>query len=172
MGRTFFANSGAEANGSAFKLAWYYHQCLARHGRLKTLSPERGYHGTDPQHGWRHHPRVELLPPCSGGPRPARHSLRPRRGRDRFRPYLRDVRHHRIRPESWPDHLGHGTVPGVCADPRPLPIVPHRHRLGCSPKPATRRRWTLRQNRVAKGLRPTPSRAKSAELDVEGSLSS
>lgn len=46
MGRTFFANSGAEANDSAFKLAWYYHQCLGRHGRFKILSQERGYHGT------------------------------------------------------------------------------------------------------------------------------
>ncbi|MFG2480242.1 aminotransferase class III-fold pyridoxal phosphate-dependent enzyme [Streptomyces fagopyri] len=46
MGRTFFANSGAEANDSAFKLAWYYHRCLGRHRRFKILSQERGYHGT------------------------------------------------------------------------------------------------------------------------------
>ncbi|MEU2623378.1 aminotransferase class III-fold pyridoxal phosphate-dependent enzyme [Streptomyces sp. NPDC007157] len=46
MGRTFFANSGAEANDSAFKLAWYYHRCLGRHERFKILSQEKGYHGT------------------------------------------------------------------------------------------------------------------------------
>jgi 4-aminobutyrate--pyruvate transaminase len=46
MGRTFFANSGAEANESAIKLAWYYHQSLGRHGRRKILSQDRGYHGT------------------------------------------------------------------------------------------------------------------------------
>ncbi|MEV7320778.1 aminotransferase class III-fold pyridoxal phosphate-dependent enzyme [Streptomyces sp. NPDC093970] len=46
MGRAFFANSGAEANDSAFKLAWYYHQCLGRHGRFKIISQEKGYHGT------------------------------------------------------------------------------------------------------------------------------
>ncbi|MEV7033344.1 aminotransferase class III-fold pyridoxal phosphate-dependent enzyme [Streptomyces sp. NPDC093272] len=46
MGRTFFANSGAEANDSAFKLAWYYHRCLGRYGRSTVISQERGYHGT------------------------------------------------------------------------------------------------------------------------------
>ncbi|OBG24619.1 class III aminotransferase [Mycobacterium sp. 852002-51057_SCH5723018] len=46
MGRTFFANSGAEAVESAIKLAWYYHNCVGRSGRVKVLSHERGYHGT------------------------------------------------------------------------------------------------------------------------------
>ena len=46
MGRTFFANSGAEANDSAIKLAWYYHQCQGRRGRIKVISQEMGYHGT------------------------------------------------------------------------------------------------------------------------------
>ncbi|WP_405984079.1 aminotransferase [Streptomyces sp. NBC_00872] len=46
MGRTFFANSGAEANDSAFKIAWYYHRSLGRPERTKIISHENGYHGT------------------------------------------------------------------------------------------------------------------------------
>lgn len=46
MGRTFFANSGAEAVESAIKLSWYYHKCVGRSGRTKVLSHDRGYHGT------------------------------------------------------------------------------------------------------------------------------
>ena len=46
MGRTFFANSGAEAIDSAIKLSWYYHRSLGREGRVKLISHERGYHGT------------------------------------------------------------------------------------------------------------------------------
>jgi 4-aminobutyrate---pyruvate transaminase len=46
MGRTIFANSGAEAVDSAIKLAWYYHSCMGRSGRSKILSHRRGYHGT------------------------------------------------------------------------------------------------------------------------------
>ena len=46
MGRTFFANSGAEAVDSAIKLAWYYHHSMGRPGRVKILSHQRGYHGT------------------------------------------------------------------------------------------------------------------------------
>ena len=46
MGRTFFANSGSEANDSAIKFAWYYHRAIGREGRMKVLSHERGYHGT------------------------------------------------------------------------------------------------------------------------------
>lgn len=46
MGRTFFANSGSEANDSAIKFAWYYHQSLGRSHRTKILSHHRGYHGT------------------------------------------------------------------------------------------------------------------------------
>jgi 4-aminobutyrate---pyruvate transaminase len=46
MGRTFFANSGSEANDSASKFAWYYHQSLGRNHRVKILSHHRGYHGT------------------------------------------------------------------------------------------------------------------------------
>jgi 4-aminobutyrate---pyruvate transaminase len=46
MGRTFFANSGAEAVDSAIKLAWYYHRCLGRTGRAKIMSHRQGYHGT------------------------------------------------------------------------------------------------------------------------------
>ncbi|MEU3183968.1 aminotransferase [Streptomyces sp. NPDC006923] len=46
MGRTFFANSGSEANDSAFKFAWYYHRSLGRPGRTKIISHQRSYHGT------------------------------------------------------------------------------------------------------------------------------
>jgi 4-aminobutyrate---pyruvate transaminase len=46
MGRTFFANSGAEAVDSAIKMAWCYHHCMGRRGRVKILSHQRGYHGT------------------------------------------------------------------------------------------------------------------------------
>ncbi|MFJ6149735.1 aminotransferase [Micromonospora profundi] len=46
MGRTFFANSGSEANDSAMKFAWYYHQALGRRQRRKILSHQCGYHGT------------------------------------------------------------------------------------------------------------------------------
>ena len=46
MGRTFFAYSGAEAVDSAITLAWYYHRCMGRRGRVKILSHQRGYHGT------------------------------------------------------------------------------------------------------------------------------
>ena len=46
MGRTLFANSGAEAVDSAIKLSWYYHNCKGRRGRVKILSHLRGYHGT------------------------------------------------------------------------------------------------------------------------------
>jgi 4-aminobutyrate--pyruvate transaminase len=46
MGRTLFANSGAEAVDSAIKLAWYYHRCVGRAGRSKIISHRQGYHGT------------------------------------------------------------------------------------------------------------------------------
>ncbi|MDX3854845.1 aspartate aminotransferase family protein [Streptomyces sp. AK02-01A] len=46
MGRTFFANSGSEADDSAFKFAWYYHRSLGRSGRTKIISHQKGYHGT------------------------------------------------------------------------------------------------------------------------------
>jgi 4-aminobutyrate--pyruvate transaminase len=46
MGRTFFANSGAEAVDSAIKFAWYYHRCVGRVGRTKIISHRQGYHGT------------------------------------------------------------------------------------------------------------------------------
>ena len=46
MGRTLFANSGAEAVDSAIKLAWYYHRCVGRVGRTKIISHVGGYHGT------------------------------------------------------------------------------------------------------------------------------
>jgi 4-aminobutyrate--pyruvate transaminase len=46
MGRTLFANSGAEAIDSAIKFAWYYHRCVGRAGRAKIISHRQGYHGT------------------------------------------------------------------------------------------------------------------------------
>lgn len=46
LGRTFFANSGSEANDSAIKFAWFYHQAHGRHHRTKILSHHGGYHGS------------------------------------------------------------------------------------------------------------------------------
>lgn len=43
--RVFFANSGSEANDSAIKFAWYYHDALGRRGRTKILAHQKGYHG-------------------------------------------------------------------------------------------------------------------------------
>jgi 4-aminobutyrate---pyruvate transaminase len=46
MGRTFFANSGSEANDSAIKFAWYYHASRGDWERTNVLSHHRGYHGS------------------------------------------------------------------------------------------------------------------------------
>ena len=41
----FFVNSGSEANDSAVKLVWYYHNAIGKPRKKKIISRIRGYHG-------------------------------------------------------------------------------------------------------------------------------
>ncbi len=43
--KVFFANSGSEANETAIKFAWYYHDALGRARRTKILAHSKAYHG-------------------------------------------------------------------------------------------------------------------------------
>lgn len=45
MAKVFFANSGSEANDSAIKIIWYYHNAIGKPLKKKILSRQRGYHG-------------------------------------------------------------------------------------------------------------------------------
>ncbi|MDD0814171.1 aspartate aminotransferase family protein [Curvibacter sp. HBC28] len=45
MARVFFANSGSEANDSAVKMIWYYHNAIGKPGKKKILARQRAYHG-------------------------------------------------------------------------------------------------------------------------------
>ena len=45
MGRVFFANSGSEANDSAVKMVWYYHNAIGKPGKKKILARHKAYHG-------------------------------------------------------------------------------------------------------------------------------
>jgi len=45
LGRVFLANSGAEANESAYKLARFYWATRGKEGKYKIISREMGYHG-------------------------------------------------------------------------------------------------------------------------------
>ena len=45
MSKVFFANSGSEANDTAIKLVWYYHNAIGRPGKKKIISRLRAYHG-------------------------------------------------------------------------------------------------------------------------------
>ncbi|MBP6900446.1 MAG: aminotransferase class III-fold pyridoxal phosphate-dependent enzyme [Burkholderiaceae bacterium] len=45
MARVFFANSGSEANDSAVKLVWYYHNAIGKPEKKKIIARQRGYHG-------------------------------------------------------------------------------------------------------------------------------
>ena len=45
VGRTFFANSGSEANDTQVKLFWYINHALGKPGRRKIISRDKGYHG-------------------------------------------------------------------------------------------------------------------------------
>jgi 4-aminobutyrate--pyruvate transaminase len=45
MSKVFFANSGSEANDTAIKLAWYYHNSIGRPAKKKIISRMRAYHG-------------------------------------------------------------------------------------------------------------------------------
>ncbi|MBD1552136.1 aspartate aminotransferase family protein [Pseudomonas typographi] len=45
MSKVFFANSGSEANDTAIKLAWYYHNAIGQPQKKKIIARQRGYHG-------------------------------------------------------------------------------------------------------------------------------
>ncbi len=45
MARVFFANSGSEANDSAVKMVWYYHNAIGKPGKKKILARHKAYHG-------------------------------------------------------------------------------------------------------------------------------
>lgn len=45
MSKVFFANSGSEANDSAMKLVWYYHNAIGKREKKKIISRQRAYHG-------------------------------------------------------------------------------------------------------------------------------
>ncbi|MDD0837811.1 aspartate aminotransferase family protein [Curvibacter sp. HBC61] len=45
MARVFFANSGSEANDSAVKMIWYYHNAIGQPNKKKILARQRAYHG-------------------------------------------------------------------------------------------------------------------------------
>jgi len=45
MARVFFANSGSEANDSAVKMVWYYHNAIDQPQRKKIIARRNAYHG-------------------------------------------------------------------------------------------------------------------------------
>jgi len=45
MSKVFFANSGSEANDTAMKLVWYYHNAIGKPDKKKIVSRQRAYHG-------------------------------------------------------------------------------------------------------------------------------
>ena len=45
MARVFFANSGSEANDSAAKMVWYYHNAIGKRAKKKIISHRNAYHG-------------------------------------------------------------------------------------------------------------------------------
>ena len=45
MARVFFANSGSEANDSAAKMVWYYHNAIGKPGKKKIIARRNAYHG-------------------------------------------------------------------------------------------------------------------------------
>ncbi|MCK1597041.1 aspartate aminotransferase family protein [Bradyrhizobium sp. 164] len=45
MSKVFFASSGSEANDTAIKMAWYYHNAIGKPGKKKIISRMRAYHG-------------------------------------------------------------------------------------------------------------------------------
>jgi 4-aminobutyrate--pyruvate transaminase len=45
MSKVFFANSGSEANDSAVKLVWYYHNAIGKPGKKKIIARQGAYHG-------------------------------------------------------------------------------------------------------------------------------
>jgi 4-aminobutyrate--pyruvate transaminase len=45
MSKAFFASSGSEANDTAIKIIWYYHNAIGKPQKKKIISRLRGYHG-------------------------------------------------------------------------------------------------------------------------------
>ncbi len=45
MSKVFFANSGSEANDTAIKLVWYYHNSIGKPEKKKIISRVKAYHG-------------------------------------------------------------------------------------------------------------------------------
>ena len=45
MSKVFFANSGSEANDTAVKLVWYYHNAIDKPEKKKIIARRNGYHG-------------------------------------------------------------------------------------------------------------------------------
>ncbi|MBL8701069.1 MAG: aspartate aminotransferase family protein [Alphaproteobacteria bacterium] len=45
MSKVFFASSGSEANDTAIKIIWYYHNAIGKPQKKKIISRIRGYHG-------------------------------------------------------------------------------------------------------------------------------
>ena len=45
MEKVFFCNSGSEANDTAVKLVWYYHEAIGQPNKRKVISRKGGYHG-------------------------------------------------------------------------------------------------------------------------------
>ena len=45
MSKVFFANSGSEANDTAVKLVWYYHNAIGRPDKKKIIARDKAYHG-------------------------------------------------------------------------------------------------------------------------------
>jgi 4-aminobutyrate--pyruvate transaminase len=45
MSKVFFANSGSEANDTAMKLVWYYHNAIGKPEKKKIISRMKAYHG-------------------------------------------------------------------------------------------------------------------------------
>lgn len=45
MSKVFFANSGSEANDSAVKMVWYYHNAIGKPEKKKIIARRNAYHG-------------------------------------------------------------------------------------------------------------------------------
>jgi 4-aminobutyrate--pyruvate transaminase len=45
MSKVFFANSGSEANDTAVKLVWYYHNAIGKPDKKKIIARKNAYHG-------------------------------------------------------------------------------------------------------------------------------
>ena len=45
MSKAFFANSGSEANDTAVKLVWYYHNAIGKPAKKKIVARRNAYHG-------------------------------------------------------------------------------------------------------------------------------